>query len=175
MQISPTAKKKVGFSKLGTLERINGSPPVNHGMVDSVTCLRYAECSCAPDYIINGYGYPMLLAAHGPRSCLSVRTQPLTATGARSQTSTIPYHTIPYHTLPYHTIPYHTIPYHTIPYHTIPYHAVPYHTIVCTEERRPTSFSIFSTHGAMLCSGVCFPASARTNWGPRQAKPWQRC
>ena len=34
-----------------------------------------------------------LLAAHGPRSCLSVRTQPLTATGAPSQTSTIPYHT----------------------------------------------------------------------------------
>ena len=50
-------------------------------------------------------------------SCLSVRTQPLTATGAPSQTSTIPYHTIPYHTIPYHTgIPYHTIPYHTIPF-----------------------------------------------------------
>ena len=38
-----------------------------------------------------------------------VRTQPLTATGAPSQTSTIPYHTIPYH----HTIPHH----HTIPCH----------------------------------------------------------
>ena len=25
----------------------------------SVTCLRYAECSRAPDYIINGYGCPM--------------------------------------------------------------------------------------------------------------------
>ena len=36
-----------------------------------------------------------LLAAHGLTSCLSVRTQPLTATGAPSQTSTIPYHTIP--------------------------------------------------------------------------------
>ena len=34
-----------------------------------------------------------LLAAHGLTSCLSVRTQPLTATGAPSQTSTIPYHT----------------------------------------------------------------------------------
>ena len=34
-----------------------------------------------------------LLAAHGARSCLSVRTQPLMATGAPSQTSTIPYHT----------------------------------------------------------------------------------
>ena len=35
-----------------------------------------------------------LLAAHGARSCLSARTPPLTATGAPSQTSTIPYHTI---------------------------------------------------------------------------------
>ena len=35
-----------------------------------------------------------LLAAHDLLSCLSVRTQPLTATGAPSQTSTIPYHTI---------------------------------------------------------------------------------
>ena len=32
------------------------------------------------------------LAAHGAWSYLSVRTQPLTATGAPSQTSTIPYH-----------------------------------------------------------------------------------
>ena len=36
-----------------------------------------------------------LLAAHGLTSCLSVRTQPLTATGAPSQTSTISYHTMP--------------------------------------------------------------------------------
>ena len=43
-----------------------------------------------------------LLAAHGLTSCLSVRTQPLTATGAPSQTSTIPYHTIP----PRSTIPW---------------------------------------------------------------------
>jgi hypothetical protein len=28
-------------------------------MVDSVTGLRYAECSRAPDYITNGHGYPM--------------------------------------------------------------------------------------------------------------------
>ena len=28
-------------------------------VVDSVTCLRYAECSRAPDYIINGHGFPM--------------------------------------------------------------------------------------------------------------------
>ena len=39
-----------------------------------------------------------LLAAHGARSCLLVRTQPLMAT-APSQTSTIPYHTIPYRTM----------------------------------------------------------------------------
>ena len=67
-------------------------------------------------------------AAACARSCLSARTQPLTATGAPSQTSTIPYHTIPYHTIPYHgcaTVDassgyaYHTIPYHTIPYHTM--------------------------------------------------------
>ena len=32
-----------------------------------------------------------LLAENGSRSCLSVRTQPLTATGAPSQTSTIPW------------------------------------------------------------------------------------
>ena len=36
-----------------------------------------------------------LLAAHGLRSCLSVRTQPLTATGAPSQTSTMPCHAMP--------------------------------------------------------------------------------
>ena len=65
-------------------------------MVDSVTCLHYAdfyhaECSHAPGYITRC----RLLAAHGAtRSCLSVRTQPPTATGAPSQTSTIPYHTI---------------------------------------------------------------------------------
>ena len=34
-----------------------------------------------------------LLTAHGLLSCLSARTQPLTATGAPSQTSTMPYHT----------------------------------------------------------------------------------
>ena len=28
-------------------------------MVDSVSCLRYAECSRAPDYITNGHGSPM--------------------------------------------------------------------------------------------------------------------
>ena len=33
-----------------------------------------------------------LLAAHGLTSCLSVRTQPLTATGAPSQTSAMPCH-----------------------------------------------------------------------------------
>ena len=28
-------------------------------MVDSVTCLRYVDCSRAPDYIIKGYDFPM--------------------------------------------------------------------------------------------------------------------
>ena len=36
------------------------------------------------------------LAAPGARSCLSARTQPLTATGAPSQTSTMPCHAIPW-------------------------------------------------------------------------------
>ena len=36
-----------------------------------------------------------LLAAHGLTSCLSARTQPLTATGAPSQTSTMPCHAMP--------------------------------------------------------------------------------
>ena len=36
-----------------------------------------------------------LFAAHGARSCLSVRSKPLTATGTPSQTSTVPYHTTP--------------------------------------------------------------------------------
>ena len=64
-----------------------------------------------------------LLAAHGLTSCLSVGTQPLTATGAPSQTSTIPYHTITATGAPSQTSTYHTIPvqgtfgtYHT--YHT---------------------------------------------------------
>ena len=64
-------------------------------MVDSVTCLRYAECSRALGYIIrNMVARCRLFAAPGARSCLSVRTQPPTATGAPSQTSTIPHHTI---------------------------------------------------------------------------------
>ena len=68
-------------------------------MVGSVTCLRYAECSRAPGCIIRDIVTQCrLLAAPGARSCLSARTQPLTATGAPSQTSTIPYHSIPYHT-----------------------------------------------------------------------------
>ena len=69
-------------------------------MVDSVTCLRYAECCRTPDYVITDMASRCrLLAAHGARSCLSVRTQPLTATGAPSQTSTIPCHAV-CHTIP---------------------------------------------------------------------------
>ena len=41
-----------------------------------------------------------LLAAHGPRSCLSVRTQPLTAPLVRL------HRPLPYHAMPYHTIPW---------------------------------------------------------------------
>ena len=33
--------------------------PISTSMVDSVTGLRYAECSRAPHYITNGYGCPM--------------------------------------------------------------------------------------------------------------------
>ena len=65
-------------------------------MVDSAACLRYAECSRAPDYITNGYDCPLhtiSCAWRLPRLCLSVGTQPLTATGAPAQTSTIPCHT----------------------------------------------------------------------------------
>ena len=64
-----------------------------------------------------------LLAAHGARSCLSARTQPPTATGAPSQTSTMPCHTMPYRlgedaaahghwytfTDLYRTMPYHRV------------------------------------------------------------------
>ena len=70
--------------------------PPSISMGDSVSCLRYAECSRAPDYITYGHGYPMqTIAAHGLRSCPSVRTQPLTATGAPSQTSAMPCHAPP--------------------------------------------------------------------------------
>ena len=91
-------------------------------MVDSVTGLRYAEFPVPPITLLTDVvARCRLLAAHGLRSCLSVRTQPLTATGAPSQTSMVWYgmvevcegapvtvcgwvlHTIPYHTIPYHT------------------------------------------------------------------------
>ena len=48
--------------------------------VPSVTSLTDMVARCRP------------LAAHGLRSCPSVRTQPLTATGAPSRTSTMPCH-----------------------------------------------------------------------------------
>ena len=38
---------------------------------------------------------------------VTLATHMPTATGAPSQTTTIPYHTISYHTIPYHTISYH--------------------------------------------------------------------
>ena len=52
-----------------------------------------------------------LLAAHGLRSCPSVRTQPLTATGAPSRTSAMPCHAMPctlvrlHRPLPCHVLP----------------------------------------------------------------------
>ena len=58
---------------------------------------------CAPGYHTIPYIIRVtvtrckLLVARGARSCLSVRTQPPTATGAPLQTSTIPYHTIHTH------------------------------------------------------------------------------
>ena len=62
-------------------------------MVDSVTGLRYAEFPVPPITLLTDMvSRCRLLAAHGPRSCSSVRTQPLTATGAPSQTSTMPCH-----------------------------------------------------------------------------------
>ena len=71
-------------------------------MVDSVACLRYAECSRAPDYINIGflgrwgtYAYPQ---------CLPSGTVPI-----RSWTRTPRRPGIRHRHLPYHTIPYHTI------------------------------------------------------------------
>ena len=66
-------------------------------MIDSVTGLRHAKSSRAPDYITNGCGPPMqTTSAHGHRSCPSVKTRPLTATGGPSQTSAMPCHTMPF-------------------------------------------------------------------------------
>ena len=61
----------------------------------TVSCLRHAEFPVPPITLLTDM-VPRcrLLAAHGLRSCLSVRTQPLTATGAPSQTSTMPCHAL---------------------------------------------------------------------------------
>ena len=64
-------------------------------MVDSVSCLRYAEFPVPPITSLTAMvSRCRLLAAHGPTSCPSVRTQPLTATGAPSHISTMPCHTM---------------------------------------------------------------------------------
>ena len=126
-----------------------------------------------------------LLAAHGLLSCLSVRTQPLTATGAPSQTSTIPYHTIPYRRLnsvalldPLRSVQFSTIQTSTIPYHTIPYHTIPYRQPGRREQRctfssttfresisRPTSFSsVQLQEGIVLCL-LIFRAGILDRWG----------
>ena len=86
-----------------------GHPWPEPCMANSVTCLRYAERSRAPGYVISDMVTPCrLFAAHGTGSCLSVRTQPPAVTGAPSQTSTIPYHSVPpsrTSTIPCHTAP----------------------------------------------------------------------
>ena len=51
------------------------------------------------DHVTDMVTRSRLLAAHGLASCLSVRTQPLTATGAPSQTSTMPCHAMPCHAM----------------------------------------------------------------------------
>ena len=74
-------------------------------MFDSVTCLRYAECSRAPDYIINGYGYPMQTISGTWRYIVPIGEDP--AAHGHWCTFIDLYHTIPYpHTIPYHTIWY---------------------------------------------------------------------
>ena len=63
-------------------------------MVDSVRAYAMPSVPVPPITLLTDMvARCRLLAAHGARSCLSVRTQPLMATGAPSQTSTIPYHT----------------------------------------------------------------------------------
>ena len=77
------------FGTQGTLPSIS--------MVDSVSCLRCAEFPVPPITLrTDMVARFRLLAAHGLGSCLSVRTQPLTATGAPSQTSTMPCHAMPW-------------------------------------------------------------------------------
>ena len=61
-------------------------------MVDPVTCLRYAKRSRIPLRSLFRVTRCKLLVAHGARSCLSMRTQPPTPTGAPSQTSVMPCH-----------------------------------------------------------------------------------
>ena len=86
--------------------------------------------------------------AHGLRSCLSVRTQPLTATGAHSLTSTV-------------TTPYH----HT----TIPLRSVPPIRIWFPDAETTARNTFFSQHlKTKLCAqpGPLFPLTALDECSP---------
>ena len=72
-------------------------------MVDSVTGLRYAECSRAPDYITN-IGFLGRWGTYACPQCLPSDIVPI-----RSWTRTLRPPGIRHRHLPYHTIPYHTI------------------------------------------------------------------
>ena len=69
-------------------------------MVDSVSCLRYAECSRAPDYIT--IGFLGRWGTYACPQCLPSGTVPI-----RSWTWTLWPPGIHHRHLPYHTIPYH--------------------------------------------------------------------
>ena len=71
-------------------------------MVDSVTGLRYAECSRAPHYI--NIGFLGRWGTYACPQCLPSDTVPI-----RSWTRTLRPPGIRHRHLPYHTIPYHTM------------------------------------------------------------------
>ena len=67
-------------------------------MVDSVSCLRYAECSRAPHYISNGHGYPKQTISCTWPYVVPIGEDP--AAHGHWCAFTDLYHTIPYHTYP---------------------------------------------------------------------------
>ena len=71
-------------------------------MVVSVSCLRYAECSRAPDYITNGYGSPMQTTRCTWPYLVPIGEDP--AAHGHWCAFTDLYHTIPYHTMPYRVV-----------------------------------------------------------------------
>ena len=143
------------FGRQASVTDIYHAMPPCHStsMVDSVTGLRHAECSRAPDHALLTDMVPRcrLLAVHGPTPCLSVRTQPLTATGAPSQTSTTPCHAM--------LVRLHRpLPCHAMPCHASCHGVLPSMQPGRRESiSRPTSFSSvqFATSGrvALACRG----------------------